>query len=407
MDVPSPPAVRSPVVTSTTTSDVRRDIERWFVQRGVPQFIEGYSTEQSMDRRAAPLIAAWIVIWIALSWSGRADVEPPLRVAAIAGSLLFVALALVVIGAIRGRPVTRRPPDFDLVDIVVFGMLPPLTTAVVVRDAPSLIYGTLNMLLGIGVIYVVIGFGVLEIGRWALGRLREQLGHIVRLLARTLPLLLILVVFLMFAAEIWEAAHALHAGEFVAVVLLLLFIASLLIVTTFGPEIDRLQAGADWEVVRMDVHDTPAAALPLPPPDVDHVAPPLTWLQRINVDFVVLVTQLLQSTFVGLLTMAFLVVFGLIVVPVGVQEDWIGESVMTVLRFELLGEGRVLSAELLGVSALLSGIVGLYFTGLALTDASYRHEHVTSVLTELRQLMSVRALYLADIRARDAGPAEP
>lgn len=54
------------------------------------------------------------------------------------------------------------------------------------------------------------------------------------------------------------------------------------------------------------------------------------------------------------------------------------------------------SAELLSVSALLSGIVGLYFTGLALTDAAYKAEHFTTVLGEVRQLLSVRAIYLAE-----------
>ena len=43
----------------------RREIEQWFVRRGVPQFIDGYGTEQSMDQRAAPLITAWIVVWTA------------------------------------------------------------------------------------------------------------------------------------------------------------------------------------------------------------------------------------------------------------------------------------------------------------------------------------------------------
>ena len=82
-----------------------------------------------------------------------------------------------------------------------------------------------------------------------------------------------------------------------------------------------------------------------------------------------LVNQLLQSVFVALLVMAFLVAFGLLALPASVQEGWIGEAVNVVTVFELLGEPRTVSAELLTVSALLSAIVGLYFTGLALTDA--------------------------------------
>jgi hypothetical protein len=49
------------------------------------------------------------------------------------------------------------------------------------------------------------------------------------------------------------------------------------------------------------------------------------------------------------------------------------------------------------VSALLSGIVGLYFTGLALTDPTYRGEHFTAVVGELRMLLAARALYRAEL----------
>jgi len=63
------------------------------------------------------------------------------------------------------------------------------------------------------------------------------------------------------------------------------------------------------------------------------------------------------------------------------------------------------------VSGLLSGIVGLYFTGLSLTDATYRADHVTSVVAELRTVISARALYRSALQASgieepadDAGP---
>ena len=123
--------------------------------------------------------------------------------------------------------------------------------------------------------------------------------------------------------------------------------------------------------------------------------PRLTWLQRRNVEFVVLISQLLQSTFVSLLVLAFLVAFGLVVVPATVQATWMGAPVTAIAQFDLLGEPRILSAELLGVSALLSGIVGLYFTGLSLTDPTFKAEHFTLVVGELRMLLSARALYLA------------
>jgi hypothetical protein len=388
--------------TGAMPSDARRDIERWFVRRGVPQFIEGYSTEQSMDARAAPFIAIWIAIWTSIWWAGRAEIPVAWRVISALASLALIGVAYRVIMAARLRSIAGRPPKFDLTDIAAFGILPAIPTLIVGRDVVASIFSALNVLFGIGVIYVVIAFGLIEISVWALGRLRDHLLHIVTLLARTLPVLLILVVFLMFSAEIWEAAHALHGIELAAVLILLLLIAVLLVVTTFRPEIRKLEAGTDHDLARRDVLETPAAAVATPLAELALPAPRLSWLQRLNIDFVVVVNQLLQSFFVALLVMAFLVVFGLIVVPEPVQVAWIGGPVTVLLEFDLLGEVRVLSAELLSVSALLSGIVGLYFTGLSLTDSAYRAEHFTTVLGEVRQLLSVRAVYMAEVASEAA-----
>lgn len=391
--------------TGAMPSDARRDIERWFVQRGVPQFIEGYSTEQSMDARAAPLIAVWVAIWTGIWWAGRFEIPLAWRVIAALASLAVVAVAYRAIMAARRRSIASRPPRFDLTDIAAFGMLPAVPTLIVGRDVVASIFNALNVLFGIGVIYIVIAFGLIEIGVWAFGRLRDHLLHIVTLLTRTLPVLLILVVFLIFSAEMWEAAHALEGVELAAVLILLLLIAVLIVVTTFRPEIRRLEAQTDHDVVRDDVQETPAAAVATPLADLALPAARLSWLQRLNLDFVVVLNQLLQSLFVALLVLAFLVIFGMIVVPASVQVQWIGGPVTTLLEFELLGEVRVVSAELLIVSALLSGIVGLYFTGLALTDSAYTAEHYTTVLSEVRQLLSVRAVYLAEVASEVAGVA--
>ena len=119
------------------------------------------------------------------------------------------------------------------------------------------VWSFLNVLLGIGIIYIVIGFGLLELALWALKQLRTQLVHIVSLLARTLPVLLILVVFLLFAVELWQVAHSLHLIELVALLGLMLLIAGLLIVTTFRPEIQRLDAWDDWDALLDDARQRP------------------------------------------------------------------------------------------------------------------------------------------------------
>ena len=110
--------------TGTMPSDARRDIERWFVRRGVPQFIEGYSTEQSMDARATPYIAVWIAIWTSIWWAGRSEIPLAWRVIAALASLAVVGVAYRAIMAARRRSTASRPPKFDLTDIAAFAILP-------------------------------------------------------------------------------------------------------------------------------------------------------------------------------------------------------------------------------------------------------------------------------------------
>ena len=60
--------------------------------------------------------------------------------------------------------------------------------------------------------------------------------------------------------------------------------------------------------------------------------------------------------------------------PASVQAGWTGRLSRDLAAFVLLDELRTISEELLIVCSVLGGIVGLYFSGLSITDASYRTE---------------------------------
>ena len=73
-----------------------------------------------------------------------------------------------------------------------------------------------------------------------------------------------------------------------------------------------------------------------------------------------------------------------------------------VLDFSLASEPRTISAESLIVSAVLGGIVGLYFSGLAISDPTYRSEQFDRDVEGVRELLAARAVYLDAIaRAPD------
>jgi len=395
VDDARPPLVLASAATTGPAAEARHEVERWFVRRGVPQLIAGYSSEPAMDARAAPFISAWLIAGTILFWGTRSDWPPLWNAAGIAATLLWMAAAWTVVSWVRHRPLTVRPERFDLLDILSIGLVPALPAAVIDASAGEGVAAFLGALTGIGVIYLVIGFGVIEIALWAVQRLGLQLAHIVELVARTLPLLLILVVFLLFTGELWQAAHHLHPGELAAILLLLVLAGMLLVLTSFRAELRGIEARHDVDGILADARTTPAAPLANAAAGPLVESAPLSGLQRLNLTALVVFEQLLQSLFVAVIVLVFLAVFGLIAVPVSVQEGWIGGAVQPVVGFELLGEGRTISAELVTVASLLGGIVGLYFTGLSMTDPRYRGEQFDRAIAEVRLLLAARAVYLA------------
>jgi hypothetical protein len=380
------------------TPELQRDIERWFARRGVPQLIEGYSSESSMDRRAAPLISLWLIGGTVLYWGTRPDWSIPMNLAGSAATIGWMALVWVVVSWLRGRPARLRPSTFDLLDILTIAFLPAVPAAVIEGAWGEAIPAFVGALTGVGIIYVIIAFGLIEIGAWALERLWLEVTHIVELLARTLPVLLILVVFLLFAAELWEAAHAMSWVELALVLVLLLFVAALLVIISFRGELHAIEARTDDDGVLADASDTPAAPLTAVIDDVVPM-PPLSRLERSNVSLLVAVPQLLQAGAVGLVVMGFLVVFALIAIPASVQATWIGAPTRDLVTFVLLDESRSLSEEMVVVSAILGGIVGLYFSGIGITDARYRAEGFDREVAFVRRILAARALYLAGLRS--------
>jgi hypothetical protein len=375
--------------------EARHAVERWFARRGVPQLIEGYATETRMDARALPFIGAWIVVGTVLVLFQRPRfslADNLLAMIVAAGASLAVLASLLWL---RRHPPFRADARLDLLDIAAIGLVPAIAVAVINGDPRDVLGIAGFVLIGVGIIYIIVGFGLLEIAGWALGYLRAQLGQIATLVARTLPVLLILVVFLLFASELWQAAHTLGGWDLAAVIVLLLVVATVLVVSRASDEIGSIETERDWNAIRGLLAGTPAEPFGDALVAMKADPRPLTWQERLNLVVLMLVSQLVQSLFVGLLVLVFLVVLGLLAIPASVQETWVGEPIRTLLAFELFGEPRLVSVELLVTAGLLGGVCALYFTGLALTDAAFRAEFHARVVGDVEQIMAVHAAYLA------------
>lgn len=371
---------------------MRAEIESWFVRRGVPQLIADYATERSMDARGRPYVLIWLVGGSFLWWGTRPDAR--LWMNLLGGLLVLATMAfgVALIRKVRGQVMWWEDRRLDAIETFTLGLLVAVPSGLIEGSWSTGITNGLNALLGMGVIYLVVGLGLGAIAWWSLKRLRQELAQITGLLARTLPVLLILVLFLLFASELWEAAHLLSIAELMAVVALLALIAATLVLTTFRAELRTFSSTPAAQLASLATL-TPSAGL-VGTVDLREL-PELRTLQRLNLSVLVLLGQLIQSTFVALVVAGFLVVIGVLALPASLQQVWIGAEVTELATFDFLSETRVLSQELVTTSILLGSVVGLYFTGLAVTDSGYRTAHFDRLVDEVRQLLSAHAFYIA------------
>ena len=169
----------------------------------------------------------------------------------------------------------------------------------------------------------------------------------------------------------------------------------MLVVTRAREEIRTIERERTTEGIAMQLAGTPAEPLAEAVAMAGTTPRRLVWQERLNLVFLMLISQLVQSAFVGILVLLFLVALGLLAIPASVQGTWVGSPVQPVVAFDLLGESRMLSVELLIAAGLLGGMCALYFTGLALTDAAFRAEFHARVVGDVEQIMAVHAAYLA------------
>ena len=369
------------------------EVERWFRSRGIPHFIDDYSATRDVFTRALPALTLILV----LELLGALNFDWPwwVNVGVAAASLAALVMVWALVNAARKRPALARPDRVGRTELAIFVLLVPVLDLIAGGQHLTSINTLIGNLAVLGLIYLGTSYALLPITHWAAGRLWRQLGDVLGLLVRALPLLLLFVTFLFLTTEVWQVAASLD-GPFLALTMALFVAVGIVFVVARIPrEVGELARFDSWADVAGLVGDTPAAAL-RPPPDSSPEATPLLGRRQWgNVGLVVLFTQGLQIVFVSVMIGVFCVGFGLLTVTPTTAALWAGEPVTHLVDWELWARPVVLTTELLQVAGFLTAFSGFYFTVYVLTDATYRKEFLDEVLVELRQAFAVRAVYLA------------
>jgi len=381
------------------------EIERWFVRRGVPHFIDDYAAATDIWTRSAPLL---LVAYVAggmnaldlRSWSWRRN----LAAAAVVVGILVAGWAVARLA--RRRAFLERPDVLGPPELAVF-VIGPAVPSAVFGQWGDVVQALVEGVAVLAVVYLLTSYAVFALVGWAARRSAAQLPSLAGLVVRALPLLLLFTTFLFINAEVWQVAGTLTGAAYAATLAIFFLLGAVFVLSRMPALMRGLSTFDDWSEIGGLVVGTPAERLDVPasgrPPPC-----PLDAREKLNVGLVTVFSQALQITFVAILLTMFFALFGLLAIPEATAQAWTAlDEVHVLASADLGGRELVISEPLLRVAGFLGAFTGMYFTVVLSTDATYRDEFAEDVAPQIRQALAVRCAYLWSRRAVEAPASTP
>jgi hypothetical protein len=341
--------------------------EQRFRRAGLPLFIEDFSPTHDIFTRATPLL---VLVFLA-EVLGATSLNWPVWQNLLAA---FVALAVLIGGfgllnGFRGRPFWSLPTRFGIPELAVFVLLPallPVVTQGQFRQFFGVAFGNLVL---IGLVYLVVGYGLIATTYWSLRRLAGDLAASITSMVRALPLLLAFSLVLFINTEMWQVFTGMPVAFILLSVAAFTLLSTLFLIVRLPKELDEIEQ------------------------DVDS-GPPLRRLQRLNLSISLVIRQWVQTLVVSSGVGLFFVAFGMLTISQQIYEDWGVDVGSWSYDVQLLGHPMVISASLVKVAVGIANLTGLYYSIALLTDSSYREEFLDTISADLRDLFTARAEYL-------------
>ena len=369
------PAAAGPPVDRSGWQEQERRIERWFVRRGLPHFTQRSSPAQDVWTRAFPVL----VVLFVLQALGLATIAGDDRILPD-DRLLDAVVTAVGIGVLlitwvglnlrRGRRPFARPSRLGAPEFAAF-VLVPVLPAILRREAGDVLATVAGDLALLGLVYVVTSLGLVPMTRWVLGTLLRRAATTGGLLARALPLLLLVVGLLFFSSELWQSVGTRTGAGSTVAVWLPAGLALAVLAGTLARDLPGPLAFASWDEVRELVPGTPAEHL-VPTSSAAPQVPSPSRRQRLDAAAVRFVTEAVQVTVVSLLLGVFLLVFAACAVPVATVQTWTDAPPHVVGQIAFGSAAVPLTEPMLRVVGFLTAFTSLYFAVASLTDATYR-----------------------------------
>ncbi|WP_143115111.1 hypothetical protein [Austwickia chelonae] len=388
--------------------------EAWIRARGLPQVLTRRSRSRALLRRVSALLSAMTVInvlWLlaASVVDGVQETEDGLvreedEVAFILSGFLVLGgpiLALPV-GLGIGWLLRALPNSGSKLLAVIIGLIHLLLPPVMGKeiDGDSFFISLLWQFSLLVILLFLTYIGVGNVLVWSLKRSVSQATALGAMIARVLPVFLVVVLFFFFNAEIWQVAAGIDYGRTFGVGMVLLVLALLVVVVTALDEMHTMfhkhesrneaefsyaESVENEQRMRSLLRGTPFASVSMP-----RLRPPLRVSERVNLQLVAIAAQVIQVFLFTMLMGVFFTFFGQMAITDAVAKTWISSvpEPMMVAGFKL-----PFSSVHFKVSFLLACFSGLSFAASSNSDETYRKSFLDPVLAENEVNLAIRDAY--------------
>jgi hypothetical protein len=385
----------------------RRAVEAWFRRRGLPLFVRSDERGSRLLQRSVPALVFVLVmdpVLTLVTWLlnvSQGEFERRMNNTAYVFLLLALMVAAVVVPVLAGwlaslwmRALSRRGRWVLARVVLVLSavVLPIVDWWTGLRDR---LWLSLTINVGVTLLMLLaVWVGAGSILAWGLRKAFAELGSVGRMATKALPLLVLVVIFAFFSAEMWQVARELPRWRLWLVVALFGVLGVLFMAARLDEELKKMidtVAGDKIDDLTNVLHATPLAGSAAGPP-IDSL--PLARRERANITLVLFVAQLLQIVVLSVLVFCVLIALGALAIEPVVIDSWLGAGASKEAGW-LFGIDLPLSKGLVQVALFLAAFSGLYFAASAATDQHYREAFFEPLLADVRVSLAAREVYLA------------
>jgi hypothetical protein len=370
------------------STEPRTAAESWFLAHGLPMVLRPGALVRRLWPRSAPALAGFAVLMansvlvVLVSGTHTIDIDgAPTRSEWFVLALLLLVLPVAgLVGWRVSRLGARHRTVASGVAIAVI-YAGAIFGGVTASDSLNLLADTIV----IAIIFGCTATGIGSILGWSVKVTAANLASVGSLFVRALPVVL-LTVLVFFNTYVWlMAALVSRARLWLALLFLFAIAAAFLVSSTLDRVRPILDPNAKKPEDAQSLVGTPFETMPDRPRRV-----PLSRGERLNVAFILGLTQIIQVLMVAVVTTAIFFVLGLILLSPELLAAWTRDSPSD---GQLLGMTFPVPQALIQTAMFLGALTFMYVSARAVGDADQRTRFLEPLVDDVRLTMVARDRY--------------